>query len=142
MNLRIICMFLVCIAHGIYAGVFIESHIEAMSGASQKMVSMIYVDSDRVRIDTQDLYSHRSFIYRQDKDVFWVIDHIQKTVTIIDSKVREKMKTRMANAMLMYEEKIKTLPKEQQLAMKQWMAKQVPSIAAPPKLTYKKVKGS
>ncbi len=122
------------------AGVIISTTQTSASKPNDKAINKTYVDSDRLRIETQGLGAMQIVIFRQDKGLFWMID--QKTSTYMEVTKQDllKMKAKMGEAKTMMDEQMKNLPPEQRQMMEKMMKGRMPvTQAATATTTYKKV---
>lgn len=141
--LRLLCS-VVCllgmVVPGLEAGVLIVSDYESALEHKGSSTSKAYVDRDRMRVETSDKEAERVFIFRQDKERFWLIDNKDKTYTEMTKQDLQKMKQQLDSAMALMQEKMKDMPPEQRKMMEQMMqGKMSAAMPEAPKIVYKKV---
>jgi hypothetical protein len=96
-----------------------------------------YLDKDCMRIDTKAGGEEQSFIFRKDKETFWVVDYKEKSFMEMTKKDLQAMKAKIEGAMKVMNEQMKNLPPEQKEMMEKMMKGQMPGNA--PKIVYKKI---
>jgi hypothetical protein len=124
------------------AGVTISSTHTAAARPDDKMVNKTYIDSDRLRLESQALGGNQIVIFRQDKGLFWMIDPKAATYMEITKEDLQKMKAKLDEAKTMMDEQMKGLPPEQKQMMEKMMKGRMPMMqqaAGASKATYKKV---
>ena len=125
---------------GLEAGVLIVSDYESAHAPQGVSTSKAYVDRDRMRVEMSGKEADQVFIFRQDKERFWLIDNQNKTYMEMTQQDLRKMKEKLDGAMAMIQEKLQSLPPEQRKTVEQLMKGKMP--AATPealKIVYKKV---
>jgi hypothetical protein len=122
-------------------GVMIVTTHTTTAKPEDKMTNKTYVDSDRMRIETQAMGGTQVIIFRQDKGLFWIIDQKAGTYMEITKQDLQQMKAKMKEASAMMEERMKGLPPEQKQMMEKMMQSRGMPMAQPAgvKTTYKKV---
>lgn len=132
--------FLLSIA-SLNAGVTISTTHTTTAQPNDKSVNKTFVDSDRLRVETQSLGANQIVIFRQDKGLFWVISAKDKTYMEITKQDLQAMKAKMSEAKSMMDEKMKDMPPAQREMMEKMMKGRMPMSmgAATIKTTYKKV---
>jgi hypothetical protein len=126
------------------AGVTISATHTTTARPNDKMVNKTYIDSDRLRMESQALDANQIVIFRQDKGLFWVIDQKAATYMEITKEDLQKMKAKLDEAKTMMDEQMKGLPPEQRQMMEKMMKGRMPMMqqaAGASKTTYKKVAG-
>jgi len=122
----------------LHAGIIIKSIEQKFRGSIVQLDSVLYIDFDRIRIDTQGPFSDESFIYNASNDIFWMINFKNKTYTEITPKDRAAMKNKLQEAMAIYKDQMQKMPPEQKIMMQEWLKTRMPGMSVPPKLTFKK----
>jgi len=104
------------------SGVYLEG-IESAAHQGQG-TTKIYVDADRLRIESISDAQNTLIIFRQDKELFWVLDQNKKTYQEMTKDDLKKMKGKIDESMKMLEEQLKNMPPEQRKMMEEMMPKQ------------------
>ncbi len=120
----------------VQAGVIIKSS-ERSKKMNLDMTTTIYVEKDRLRVETADADQNQIIIFRGDKNVFWIIDNDKKTYSEMTQKDIEKLKEQMDKAQKMMQEQMKNMPAEQREMMEKMMPGGM-STAKKVKTEYKK----
>ncbi|MBU1882482.1 MAG: DUF4412 domain-containing protein [bacterium] len=130
-------VLMIAAAHTAMAGVFLEGMTTESSG--KQITHDMYIKSDRVRIDIKEKNSKMIMIYRQDEDVFWMLDGEERKYMAMTREDLKEMRTMMDEAMKQMEEQLKNLPPEQRAMMESMMGDQMSQAAKEPEMTYKLV---
>jgi hypothetical protein len=120
------------------AGVTFVQSYEEIGGKQPASTNTIRLDKDRVRVDAgtnPDAY----FIYRGDKQLFWMVNTKDKTYMEMTEKDFEAMFAKMDEAMKKMQAQMENMPPEQKKMMEGMMAKMMPGGGKMSKTTYKKV---
>jgi isochorismate hydrolase len=104
----------------VQAGVIIKSS-ERSKHMNLDMTTTIYIEKDRLRVETADADQNQVIIFRGDKNLFWMIDNDKKTYSEMTQKDMEKLKVQMDNAQKMMQEQMKNMPEEQRKMMEKMM---------------------
>lgn len=121
------------------AGVLMISVQESYVNLKGKIHSKTYVERDRMRVEIKGDNTDQTIIFREDKEVFWVIDNKEKTLMEMTKRDLQKIKEKMDEAMKMLEEQLKNMPPEQREMMEQMVKRQMPMKSTQRKIVYKKV---
>lgn len=133
-------IFAMLLASPVKAGILMVEETESFfDNERTKKQDMIYIDRDRIRVDTKGDDIDETYIFRKDKGVFWVIDNREKTLTEMTLEDLHKMKGQIDEAMRMFEEQMKDLPPEQRKMIEDMMKGQMPAQPIEEKIVYKKV---
>jgi hypothetical protein len=138
--LFVLAVFVSSLAAG--TGVVIVTTHTTTAQPEDKTTNKTYVDSDRMRMETQAMGGMQIVIFRQDKGLFWIIDQKGKTYMEITKQDFQQMKAKMNEAKAMMDERMKSLPPEQRQMMEKMMqGRGMPAMqpAGTIKTTYKKV---
>jgi Domain of unknown function (DUF4412) len=122
-------------------GVVIVTTNTTTAQPDAKMTNKTYLDSDRMRMEAQVMGGTQIIIFRQDKDLFWIIDQKAGTYMEITKQDFQQMKAKMNEAKAMMDERMKSLPPEQRQMMEKMMqGRGMPGMQAAStiKITYKK----
>jgi len=103
----------------------------------EKTTHTLLIEKDRMRTDIRDSETDMSIIFRGDKNLFWSIDHKEKSYMEITKEDVKKMKGKMEEGMKMMEEMMEDLPPEQRKRMEEVMKGKTPPKER--KIAYKKV---
>ncbi len=128
------------LASSLSAGVTISATHTTTAKPDEKQLNKTYLDSDRMRYESQGKAGSTVVIFRQDKGLFWVINP-DKTYMEITKQDMQAMKAKMNEAQTILDEKMKNVPEAQREMVKKMMAGRMPmaqSIGAI-KTTYKKI---
>lgn len=128
-------------AAALNAGVTISTTHTTTAQPNDKSINKMYIDSDRLRMEVQNLGASQIVIFRQDKGLFWVITAKDKTYMEITKQDLQAMQAKMSEAKSMMDDKMKNLPPAQREMMEKMMKGRMPMApgAATIKTTYKKV---
>lgn len=121
----IILAFILIIYPAANAGVYIsgtESRIEKNAGNEVKL----YVEKDRIRMETKFADQAVAIVFRQDKDLLWMIDNKKMEYRQMTREDVKKLKSKMDDGMALMQEKMKSLSPEQQKMMAQMMPANMP----------------
>jgi hypothetical protein len=119
------------------AGVYVES-VDRFEG-DKKESSKVFVEKDRIRVESSDTSGNMITIFREDKDLFWMINMDDKTYSEMTREDLEKFKKQMDDAFKQMEEQFKNMPPEQRKMMEQMMPSQAKmNMSKLPKTVYKK----
>jgi hypothetical protein len=119
------------------AGVVMLYTEETYTEPSEQVTHKAYLEGERVRVETKGENLDQVFIFRKDKEVFWIIDNTEGTFMEMSKAELQQAKGQMEQAMTMFEEQMKSLPPEQRKMAEEMMKAQMPVKS--PKITYKKV---
>ncbi len=108
------------------AGILMINTNETYDMNKEKITSRVYVDKDRIRVDSQGTKIDNTFIYRRDKEVFWTIDNKEKTYMEITRADMLGMKKKMDEAMNKMKEQMKNMPPDERAMMEKMMKGQMP----------------
>jgi hypothetical protein len=116
-----VVLFVLSFSVFLYGGISISSTTE-MAGMGKKINTIIKIDKDRVCINSSGGDASHLVIFRGDKQLYWIIDHTNKTYQEITKQDIIKLKSKMDDAQKQMEESMKNLPEEQRAMMKNMMA--------------------
>jgi hypothetical protein len=116
----LIFVLLIALSTSATAGILMtteqEHYVTARSGGKET-AQKAYIEDDRMRVDTTREMKEHTIIFRADKDLFWVINHDEKTVMEITKEDLERMQQQMKSAM----EQMENLPANQRKMMEGMM---------------------
>lgn len=132
-------LILLCLAitAPLWAGVLMTTVDQRADNPDNQSTSKLYLDKDRLRMEMTGKDENKLVIYRQDKDLFWIISEKDKTYTEFTKADMDRMQQQMEGASKQMEEAMKNMPLEQR-AMMEGRMKGMTSHAAS-KEVYKKV---
>ncbi len=105
---------LILFSVSVQAGVYVVQKIEGPN-PSQNGVNTIYIDADQMRMETKTPAEHTVMIFRNDKQLFWIIDVRKKTYF---EMTKESMQNVAKKAHTMMEKMMEDMTDEQKEAMK------------------------
>jgi hypothetical protein len=105
----------------LHAGILMVSAHQSAVNSQDALTSKAYVDKDRMRVEMKGQTMDQIFIFRQDKELFWVIDNRAKTYMEMTKQDLQKMKEKVDEAMTMMQEQMKNMPPEQRKMIEQMM---------------------
>lgn len=123
------------IASPAWAGLVMVYEEESF-GRPGKETTTMYMGKDRMRTETGRSGTDEVFIFRGDRNLFWMIDAKEGTYTEITKEDMKRLKGRMDEARRSYEEQMKQIPPEQRRMMESMMKGRMPQ--QPEKTTYRK----
>jgi hypothetical protein len=91
------------------------------SEAEKKSPSTVYIDKDKLRIETSNENENEIIIFRQDKGLLWIINQNKMTYMEMTRKDIAQMTEQIDQAMKQLEEQMKNMPAEQREMMKKMM---------------------
>lgn len=146
-RLSLLCVLLCLLAIGVpglEAGVVIVSDHETLLEPKSSSTHKVYIDKDRMRIESSGTTGGQTIVFRQDQGKFWIIDPTSKTYTELAKQDLQNMQETMAGAMSMMQEHMKELPPEQRKMVEQMMQGKMQATTPEtpkkaPKTVYKKV---
>lgn len=117
-------------------GIYIEVKNSDSSGVE---TSRLYIGADRLRAESAGTGEDSTIIFREDRDVLWIIDNQANVYQEMTRQSLEAMKSQMENAMAMMAEQMKNMPPERRAMMEKMMGQGGGMPMSPPeKTTYKK----
>jgi hypothetical protein len=119
------------------AGIIISATHTTTAKLNEMQINKTYVDSDRMRYESQSKGVNTIVIFRQDKGLFWVINPDKTYMEI----TKQDMQAKMDEAKTQMDEQLKNVPEAQREMVKKMMAGRMPMAqpAGTIKTTYKKV---
>jgi hypothetical protein len=117
------------------AGVLIVYEQDSFSRPG-KAKMMVYLDRDRMRMETKGSDQDHVILFRGDRKLYWMIDKSEGTYMEISRNDLQKMKSKMGEARRAFEEQMKNVPPEQRRMAEAMMKNRMPK--QPPKTTYRK----
>lgn len=133
-------ILLTVLVSSLSAGVLVVSAQTSTLRPDQKETTQIYVDADRLRIETKGGAMSHVVIFRQDKQLFWMIDSKDGSYMEMRKEDVQQIQATMNESMKALEAQMKNLPPEQRQMMEQMMKGKM-STATPkkaPQGAYKK----
>ncbi|MGQ3684382.1 MAG: DUF4412 domain-containing protein [Candidatus Loosdrechtia sp.] len=118
------------------AGIVITGTEKALDEYGNHTTIKVYVDANRMRVETKDAETDQVVIFCGDSELFRVIDNTEKTYMEMTKADLMKIGRKMNDMMKMLEEKMKNIPPQQREMMAQMMKNQMPSVQES-KITYK-----
>jgi hypothetical protein len=112
-----VLMLILSFAH---AGIYMEG-TEFNPIQKQKSITKIFIDKDRLRVETAGEEEDMVIIFRQDKNLFWVVDNNNNEYREMTKEDLKKMKAQMDEGMKKMQEQLKNLPPEQRKMMEDMM---------------------
>lgn len=115
-----ITALLVVAAASARAGVVVVIRTESFVAADQSGKATLYVDNDRVRIDSNEGGENYTVIYStKNGQKYWIVDHDHGAYYEIGEADMAKIKSQIDVAVKQFEDQLKRAPPEQQKYMKQ-----------------------
>ncbi len=112
-------LIIIC-ASFLSAGIYLEGS-DTHKGNNVTNSTKIYVEKDRLRVEAMGDDGNMVIIFREDKDLFWMLDMGKKEYREMTKDDIKKMKAKMDEAMKQMEEQLKNLPPEQRKMMEEMM---------------------
>lgn len=119
------------------AGVTLEGEHKTLDGSQPPFTYTVSIEKDKVKMVSSSS-ADNAFIYRADKDVFWMVDTKAKTYTEMTRQDIESMANTMDAAMKKMQEQMAKMPPEQREMMEKMMKQGMPGAGTKSKTTYKK----
>jgi hypothetical protein len=119
------------------AGVYLVNEVKPADGTGETMEQTALVGDDAMRLDMQSDEGSVTFIFRRDRDLFWLIQGDRGSYLEINREDLKRMKAEMDRAFEMMEEQLKDLPPEQREMVEKMMKEKMPHRPETP--TFKKV---
>jgi len=94
---------------------------ETHSLQTEKDITKIFIDKDRLRVETLGLHENMVIIFRNDKNLFWMVDMDKEEYRELTKEDLKKMKAKIDESMKMMQEQMKNLPPEQRKMMEKMM---------------------
>jgi hypothetical protein len=116
---KCIAVFLLVLSFA-HAGVYMEG-TDTNRMQNQESTTKIYVDKDRLRVETTEEGRSMVIIFRQDKNLFWVVDNDESEYREMTKEDLQKMKMQLDEGMKKMQEQLKNLPPEQRKMMESMM---------------------
>jgi hypothetical protein len=104
----------------LFAGVYIEGK-DTQKIQNERIDTKIYVDNNRLRVETGGDDKNIVIIFREDKNLFWMVDMSKKEYREMTKEDVKQMKAKIDEGMKQIEEQMKNLPPEQRKMMEQMM---------------------
>ncbi len=133
--------FMVIILTGLFSivsaqgGYLFVNETESQIGRQETTTAKAYIEKEKMRVESENGES-TVLIFRDDKELFWMIDHGDKTYTEITKADLEKVQKKIADAMDRIEKQMKNVPAEQRQMMENMMKNRMPGMTE--KVEYKK----
>jgi hypothetical protein len=105
---------------------------------NRETTTRIYVDTDRLRVEAGGEEQNMVIIFRQDKDLFWVVDKDEQEYREMTREDLKKMKMQIEEGMKKMQEQMKNLPPEQRKMMESMMPANI-NVKKMEKYDYTKV---
>lgn len=138
--LRSISVFILALAFGVQAGVLLVSSNESLTQKQSPVLFKVAVDKDKVRIDADG--AGRYFIYRGDKDLFWIVDNQANSYVEMSRQDLAAYSARIDSSMAKLKSEIKAMPPEQREKAEKKLKGILSAQGGRPKTTYAKVAGA
>jgi len=132
----LLALFIGIFTTAINADVVMTSTQENYDGEEEITVKT-YIGPKAVRTEAVGTDTDHIFIFREDKDLYWVIDNKKKTYMEITGEDMKKINQQMEQARKAYEEQMKNLPPEQRKMIEKMMKDKMPTSV--PEIEYKKI---
>jgi hypothetical protein len=110
------------------AGLYVESKDSRISGDDETVTSKVFIETDRMRVETNSIMGPQVFIFRGDKQVMWVVDEMRKSYTEMTRADVDKLGKQLESMRKQMEEQLKNLPPEQRKMMEQMMGGSMPDM--------------
>lgn len=124
-----------------WAGVLIVSDHRSLVDPADKETSTVYLERDRLRVETKGPEGEQIVIFRKDRQLFWVVDKKEGTYFEMTKeslrKMKEGIEEQMKGVREMMAEQMKNLSPEERKMLEQMGAR--PMVMEPPKPVYRKV---
>jgi hypothetical protein len=104
----------------VFAGVYIEGK-DTQKMQKEKNETKIYVDKNRLRVETSGDDNDMVIIFREDKNLFWMVDMSKKEYREMTKDDVKQMKAKIDEGMKQIEEQMKNMPPEQRKMMEKMM---------------------
>ncbi len=113
---------LAMIGSSLYAGVLVvQKHQSADQQKSSNV--KIYLEEDKMRMDMDSPDERQAFIFRDDKNLFWIVNFKENSYMEMTEKDLQQMAAMRDNAMKKMEERMKNMPPEQRKMLEQMQEK-------------------
>ncbi len=120
-----------------WAGVYLVNEVTSADGTGETMKQTALVGANAMRLDMQSEEGSVTFIFRRDRDLFWLIQRDRGSYLEISRDDLKRMRTEMDKAFEVMEEQLKDLPPEQREMVEEMMKDKMPHRPEAP--TFKKV---
>jgi len=134
-NVLVVLAFILLFAMTTFAGVVVTG-VEKI-GSKEKSLSTVYIEKDKLRIETSQSGENQLILFRQDKDLIWIVNQAKKTYMEMTRQDVMQMTEQIDQAMKQLEEQLKNMPPEQREMMKKMMPSTL-TEKTHPKILYKK----
>ncbi len=128
--LLFITIFVFITFHWIFADVIIISELNSKGG---KKIVTRYIKENKIRVDTRGKKEKKTTIFRADKDVYWEINHTDKTYGEITKDDIRRIRQNFDNV----DKKLKSYPPDKSREMERKKTRKINSSLI---VKYKKVK--
>ena len=122
--LPIVCAFSIAPAT-LDAGVVMVNSHESFQDPGEPMTTTVFVETDRVRIETAGEFGHSVMIFRGDKQTMWIVAPDQRTYQELTKeqidRFGEQMGGKMAEMRKQMEEQLKNMPPERRAMIEKMM---------------------
>jgi len=135
LNIPVVLAFISIFVMTSFAGVVVTG-VEKI-GSKEKSLSTVFIDKDKLRIETSESGENQLILFRQDKDLIWIVNQAKKTYMEMTRQDVMQMTEQIDEAMKQLEEQLKNMPAEQREMMKKMMPSTLTEKARP-KILYKK----
>lgn len=119
------------------SGVLLVSTVESPDEPGQTMEQRAMVGQNAMRVELKTVQGDAVAIFRQDKDLFWLIEQDEGSYVEMTRADLIKLRQQMDQALQMMQEQMKNLPPEQRAMMESMMKSKMPDRPQEP--TYKKI---
>ncbi len=121
-----------------HAGLVMVQSMGKADGSVPPTTNTIYVEKECVRIEN-GAHADQYFIYRGDKQVFWMINTKDKSYMEMTQKDMEDNASKMNDTMKKMHEQLDKMPPEQRKKMEEMMGNMMSGGAKPVPTLYKKI---
>lgn len=136
---RLFCYVVICF-HFTYGGCIITSSHQDLTDENQNAMSKITLSPGKVRLETTGISkSEGLFIYRQDKDICFIINQTDKNYLQMTRQDLQSMTNTISEVMKQMESQISALPPEQRAIAESMMKNSINNQSA---VQYKKVESN
>lgn len=116
-------LLVLAIAIPSHAGVVVvnKDTFKAGTDAEKPGTTTAYIGSDRLRVETAGGVQEAVFIFRQDKQVMWIVDPAQKKYMEVTRQTLEQSRKQIEAATAQMESQLENLPPEQAAQLRKMM---------------------
>jgi hypothetical protein len=133
MNSKTLCLVFLMIA-GAWAGVTLVNSSQSLKEKGTPRTHTIYLDKNMARMELNG--EEKYFIYRADKNLFWIVDKVKKSYIEMTRTEIETLSSSMTDAIAMMQSQLKNLSPDQRKKIEELLRTQMQ-----PPITYKQTAG-